>query len=338
MKALVWHGPRQMTVEEVATPRPGQGEVLLRPLAVGICGSELSGYLGENSLRVPPLVMGHEFTGVVEEVGPDAAGLAPGDTVTVNPLIACWQCALCRQGLSNVCLHRRIVGIHCPGAFAERVLVPAASCYRLPPGVDPIRGSLTEPLACAVRAVRLAGVGLASSVLVIGAGPIGLLCMLTARQAGATRILVADINPRRLEVAREWRAQVVNPREVDLLDAVREVCGPLGPDTVIDAVGLPVTRNQAVRAVRPGGQVVFLGLHVDEAPLPGNHISRQEVTIRGSFSYTDHDFRSALDLLAAGVLPPDLSWIDVRGLEQGPASFAELVDNPQAVTKVVLVP
>src|SRR3954453_10983311 len=127
MQALVWTGPRQMAVQDLATPTAQPGEVLLAVDAVGICGSELSGYLGHNSLRVPPLVMGHEFAGTVTATGGHVINLRAGDQVVVNPLIACGECALCRLGLENLCSKRQIIGIHRPGAFAEFVVAPAAN-------------------------------------------------------------------------------------------------------------------------------------------------------------------------------------------------------------------
>src|SRR5262249_54480951 len=138
MKAVVWLGPRRMELQSVPEPTPRPGEAILRVDAVGICGSELSGYLGQNSLRVPPLVMGHEFAGTVGAIGADLVSLRIGDRVTVNPLIGCGECALCRLGLENLCPKRQIIGIHRPGAFAEQVAVPATCCTRLPDGLSQV--------------------------------------------------------------------------------------------------------------------------------------------------------------------------------------------------------
>lgn len=352
MQALVWQGPRRMALERVPLPEPGPGEVRLRVAAVGICGSELSGYLGHNALRVPPLVMGHEFAGVVDEVGPPGGGdqdsgaapamsgvgtgVAPGapepprapavgDRVVVNPLVSCGRCAYCASGRANLCRQRRLVGAHRPGAFAGAVVVPAASCLPLPEGVDLVTGSLAEPLACAVRAVRLAGAGPDSRVRVIGAGPIGLLCALVARHAGAAEVTVHDPNRSRAAVAASWG--------LDAPDAP-----PEPGEAVIDAVGLEATRRQALATLEPGGTAVFVGLHEASAAFDGNDLVREEKTVRGCFAYAPGDFARALALLGGGLLPARGDWLSVRALAEGKEAFDELVDTRPSVVKVVLRP
>src|SRR3954468_3232859 len=155
MKAIVWQGPERMAVEErPEPPAPEAGELTLRPEAVGICGSEIEGYLGRMGNRTPPLVMGHEFAGVVVAAGPGAEEL-DGTGVTVNPLSGCGECRLCRAGHTNLCADRVLIGIHAPGAFAELVRVPAADVRALPDGGSARTGALVEPLANGVPAVRL---------------------------------------------------------------------------------------------------------------------------------------------------------------------------------------
>jgi L-iditol 2-dehydrogenase len=337
MKAAVWHGPREMRIEEVPYPKIAPDEVLLRVVAAGICGSELSGYLGLNSLRRPPLIMGHEFAGTVVEVGAQATGRAIGERLTVNPMVPDNTCVMCRRGAEHLCLNRSLIGAHRPGAFAEYVAVPAKACYPLPDSMDDITGTLIEPLACAVRAVEHAGVTLGSSVAILGAGPIGLLALVSARLAGATVVAIADVNPARLEVARAWGAtHTVDSRAQDLATVMREATGGLGGDSAIDAVGLPVTRNQAVAAVRASGRVIFLGLHEDEVTLPGNTIVRSEITVQGSFCYTQANFLAAMRMLQHGLIPSAESWLTLRPLEEAGPSFDQLIDAPADTTKVVL--
>src|SRR6188474_1968821 len=171
MRAIVWQGPNEMTVEEQPDPPdPGPGELILRPEAVGICGSEVEGYLGHMGNRTPPLVMGHEFAGTVVAAGEGAAELE-GARVAVNPLSGCGECRLCRSGFSNLCKDRVLVGVHVPGAFADLVRVRAADARVLPDGVSARVGALMEPLANGVHAVRLAPGGVESAV-VLGAGTI----------------------------------------------------------------------------------------------------------------------------------------------------------------------
>ncbi len=337
MDALVWLGPRQMELRREPAPMPKAGEVLVEVASVGICGSELSGYLGQNSLRRPPLIMGHEAAGRIafdcDAALSDGSPARAGTRVTFNPLLTCGVCDLCRAGKSNLCRNRQLISAHRPGAFATYVAVPARLCFPLPEHLSLTMGSLTEPLACGVRAVAHADAP--QHLVILGAGPIGLLCLVAARAAGIEQILVSDVSERRLAVARAWGATAtVNARD-NVLAAV-QAFAPGGADAAIDAVGLAITRDQAVRAVIPGGRVVFIGLHEEESMVPANYIVRQEISIIGSFTYSDADFARALDLLAAGRVPLDGEWLEERPLAAGPAAFEELLAGATRAAKIVL--
>lgn len=340
MDALVWLGPREMALRAEPVPRPAPGEVLIDVGAVGICGSELSGYLGHSSIRVPPLIMGHEAAGRL--VGDSAAALADGSLaragtrVAVNPLIVCGACDRCRAGRSSVCRRRQLVGAHRPGAFARFVAVPAAQCWPLPDHLSDVAGSLAEPLAVAVRAVQLADARSGEPLLILGAGPIGLCCIVAARARGVEEIVVSDVQPRRLDVARRWGARhAIDAREGDPLKVVdAHYSGGVG--AAIDAVGIGATRAQAVRAVIPGGRALFLGLHEEETSLPANHMVRQEITVSGSYAYSPAEFGAALELLARGALAPGADWLEERPLSAGAASFEELIAGTAAPSKIVL--
>jgi threonine dehydrogenase-like Zn-dependent dehydrogenase len=339
MKAVVWLGPRRMELQNEPEPQPQPGEVILRVDAVGICGSELSGYLGQNSLRIPPLVMGHEFAGIIAAVGTGVSDLATGDRVTVNPLSSCGVCASCRLGLGNLCPKRQIIGIHRPGAFAELVTAPATSCTKLPDGLSMVAGSLAEPLGCGVRAARIGAVGAGSRVLVLGVGTIGLMCIAAARKAGGSVTLAADPNTGRLQTAAQWGAEnLCDTRADDPAEVSRRLTDGLGVDVAIDAVGTDTTRRVAVRAVRPGGIVVLVGLHEAESPFEANYIVRSEIRLAGSFAYTQADFGTAVTMLADGDVTPATSWLQERNLEECGDSFAELIDHPPAVSKIILRP
>ena len=340
MQALVWLGPRDMAHRAEPMPKPADGEVLISVGAVGICGSELGGFLGHNSLRVPPLIMGHESAGQVVQVtsGTFATGEAAtvGARVTFNPLVVCGNCDRCASGKSNLCRRRQLVGAHRPGAFAQYVAVPARQCYPLPESLSLVAGSLAEPLACSLRAVALSGVKPEERLLILGAGPIGLCAVAVARAQGVEQIIISDVAPQRLEMARRWSAsEAINAREQDVVAFVHERY-PGGVDCVIDAVGATPVRTQAIRAVVPGGRVVLIGLHDEESVLPANYLIRQEITVTGSFAYTEDDFAQAIDLLMRGVVQPGVDWLEERPLSEGPAAFAELVDGKAKAAKIVL--
>jgi L-iditol 2-dehydrogenase len=343
MEALVWLGPRTMEMQTTSMPDLAPGELLIEVGAAGICGSELSGYLGQNSLRKPPLIMGHEAAGHIVQVG-DGGTLADGSVphvgmrVTFNPLIVCGQCDRCRAGYTNICRNRRLIGAHRPGAFARFVAVPTAQCWSLPDDLSLETGALTEPLACSVRAAALSQVRQGSKLFILGMGAIGLFSLAVARAAGVEQIYVSDMAPSRLAIAKKWGAlETIDAGKQDVLAAIQEL-SPGGVDAVIDAVGTTTTRRQALLSVVPGGRVVFIGLHSADSSLDMSYLVRQEITIAGSYAYTQADFARALDLLKQGVLHSSDDWVEERPLAEGGAAFAELVDGTALATKIMLHP
>lgn len=349
MPALVWTGPGSMAMQATPAPQPATGELLLEVAAVGICGSELSGYLGHSSLRVPPLVMGHEFSArVVAVAGASESSLADGSRpqvgqlVAVNPLVTCGTCDLCRHGLPHLCPQRWVVGAHRAGAFARYVVAPGAQCWPLPEKMSDVAGALVEPLACAVRAVGhafgLAGERRPGPLLILGAGAIGLFCLAVARHGAGAPIVISDMVDERLQVAAAWGAALtVNGRAAGAEQQLRAAL-PHGASVVIDAVGSSTTRALALRLVQPGGRVVFIGLHDEASPLAANYVVRQEINIQGSYSYTPSDFSRAIALLAAGVVQPSARWVAERPLHAGPEVFAGLVAGAITTPKIILRP
>ena len=336
MKGIVWHGPEQMSVEEVPPPEIEPGTVVVRPTAAGICGSEIEGYLGKMGNRTPPLVMGHEFAGTVTEVGEGADENLLGRLVAVNPLSSDGTCRLCRSGLTNLCPNRRLVGIHSPGGFAEYTLAPAANVYPLPDGVAARTGALAEPLANGVHAARL---GLADAsvehAVVIGAGTIGLMCLQAAVLDGIPEVHAVEPVRARREQALDLGADAVHESGEEARGALEEPTEGLGVDLVIDAVGAGATRRIALDLLRPGGRVVYVGLHDDDTTLGFHDVVRGQLDLQGSYAYTAEDYEQALEWLVEGKagigeLPP------VLPLEEGPGAFAELVRGPSAQIKVFL--
>lgn len=333
MKALVWTAPSRMEMEEKPKPTLQSGWVLVSVDDSGICGSEIGAFLGHNELRRPPLVMGHEFSGTVAEVGPDVHGDWLGKLVTVNPLLSCNQCRQCRLGLRQLCNQRKVIGIDYPGSYAEYVAVPVSSLY---PVKDSVSGALIEPLACGLRAATLAGTELGDSALVIGAGTIGLMVARALEARGAGRVVVADTNPTRLKWASDWGAtEVVNPNADDVAAYVKRTTGD-GFDAVVDAVGSTGTRTMSLTSVRRGGRAVFIGLHEAGASLPGNDIVRSEKQVIGSFCYSDDDFRRAVELTNGGFLKTSGGWLDIRGLGRGQESFLEQTTPTAPYSKILL--
>src|SRR5580693_4853776 len=201
MKALVWHGPNWMTVDDQPEPRPKIGEVVIRSEAAGICGSEIEGYLGMMSNRVPPLVMRHEFAGTVAGVGEGGDRSWVGRRAAINPIVGCGRCRYCTRGDRNLCPDRYLVGIAIPGGFAGLVSVPERCLFEMPAGMDARLGALAEPLANGVHAIRKGAPEGATSAVIIGVGTIGLACMQAALLHGIEQVSIVERHPTRREHA-----------------------------------------------------------------------------------------------------------------------------------------
>ncbi len=339
MKALVYPAHDRIEVRDVPEPGPpGRGEVLVRVAAAGICGSELEAFATRSPRRPPPLVMGHEFCGQVAAVGPEVAGLRPGDRVAMNSLITCGACESCRDGSPHLCARREVFGMRRPGGWAELTLAPAATVFPLPEKVSPIEGALVEPLANAVHVFSLVAERLPETVVVIGAGTIGLMCLQVARTLGAFRLVAVDPNTFRLEIAHRLGAEpVINPRELPLREAIREFTRGRGADVVVDAAGTLETRRDAVAITRPGGEVVWIGLHADDTALSGQDVVLGERRITGSYAVTPRDLRKAIGLLAHGRIEV-APWVRPFPLVEGERVFRELLAQPKDYIKAVLLP
>ena len=314
MRALVWHGEQRLSLDELPEPEPAEGEVVLEVELAGICGSDLHGYRGHPGPRVPPLVLGHEVV-----------GRADGAEVVVYPLVSCGNCEHCARGDDNLCARWQLLGLQRQGVFAERVAVPRACLVPLPAGLDPALAVLAEPLACCVGALAPHALGPTTRLAVLGCGPIGLLAIHLARRAGASVHAVDPLAERRA-LALELGADeaLASPEELE----------PGAATLALDAAGFEATWRGALAAVANAGTVVVLGLGSAEGSFPMAQLVRRSITLRGQFAYSRADFAAALAALAEGGL--ELGWIARMPLEQGARAFADLVDRPAEVTKVVL--
>jgi threonine dehydrogenase-like Zn-dependent dehydrogenase len=318
MQALVWHGGRNLAVEELPEPEPGTDEVVLDVGLAGICGSDLHPFKGHHGPRRPPLILGHEVVGTV-------AGL-PGRW-SVFPLTVCGRCEHCRAGRENLCEQRQLLGLHRPGVFADRVAVPRGALLEVPTGLSDALAALVEPLAVCVSALAPAGVGPGTRMLVVGCGPIGLLCVYLAAQRGAEVLAVDPVTARRMQAQRLGAKRVVaDAAEADGFDA----------DLAVDAVGAEPTWRAAVTGTRTGGEIVIVGLGQPDGGMPVAELVRRSLRVRGHFAYTRAEFAEALALLAEDRLATD--WLEVMPLNEGLAAFSRLADAPDGTAKILLRP
>ncbi len=298
MKAAVLRAPKDLRLERSRLPAPGPDEVTVRVTLAGLCGTDYRIWSGDRPVRYPR-IMGHEFVGVVEAVGPGAGGVKPGDRVAVEPNYSCGVCPLCREGNRNLCLSRTAIGIDVDGGFAEAVTVPARCCWRAPDAAADERLFLTEPLAVVVRAVSRGAPRSGETAAVLGVGTLGLLALQVLRVRGA-RVLALGRTTKRFELATTLGAEATQQIGAAELGAVaRAFSGREGVDLVVETAGTAVAVQHALDLVRPGGRVVLTGLPHEPSTVSFFGVVRREVTILGSMIYQD-EFPEAMRLLATG--------------------------------------
>ncbi len=339
MKALVWVAPSRIDLHEVDKPVPERDEVLIKVRAAGICGSEVEGFLGKSDKRIPPLIMGHEFAGDVEQSGAGEGDSLNGKRMVVEPYLTCGECEECLQGRDNLCPSRQLIGVHRPGGFAEYVAVPRKAVYELPETLDYVGGTIVEPLAVSVRLFHQNQRGLLKWVAVFGAGAQGLLALQVARTFGANTI-ISDINPSRLESAKVLGASaVIHAKEENPVQKIHEITKERGVDLAIDAAGLSITRQQALASLKQGGTAVCVGLGADEAMTTLNFLDvvNKELRVVGAYAYSTWEFLQAMDLLAREKISR-AGWVEEIPLEEGPKAFNELAGGEARMAKFVLIP
>ncbi len=339
MKALVYEGPWQMPLREVPAPEPGPEDVIVAVKAVGVCGSDIHGFTGSSGRRIPPMIMGHEFSGAISAVGAAVTGHKPGDRVVVQPIITCGQCINCLAGLPNICTNRRGLGMMTTnGAYAEFVKAPQQLLYDLPAEVSWEHGALIEPLSVGMHAVNQTPIQLMDTVLILGAGTIGLMTLLACRMKGAGRIIVSDLSPHRLAAARKLGADAaVNPAKEDLGEIVRRFAGPAGAPVVIEAVGVTATARQSLELVKPGGHVTWIGNAAPTIEIPMQQIVTREVTVRGVYAF-NVEFGRAIEAIRSGRVDVSPIIEQVSPLEAGPQVAHDLAKGTLDAIKVVLKP
>jgi L-iditol 2-dehydrogenase len=343
MKALVLEEYKRFAHKEMPAPEPGPDEVLISVKACGICGSDVHGMDGSTGRRRPPIIMGHEAAGVIAGVGAGVTEWEAGDRVTVDSTIYCGHCEFCRRGMINLCNNRRVLGVSCEeyrqhGAFAEFVTVPQRMLYRLPDGLPFEHAALVEPFAIALHAIGRAPVTLNDTVVVVGAGMIGLALVQALSQAGCGRLIAVDIMDERLALAGKFGAtNVINSASGDAVEAILCLTQGCGADVAFEAVGVTATVDAALRCLRKGGALTLVGNVAPKIEFGLQTAVTREISIYGSCA-SRGEYRATLDMLARGVLRAAPLISAAAPLAEGAVWFDRLYRKEPGLLKVLLKP
>lgn len=338
MKTLLYPAYDRLEIAEAPDPQPGEGELLLRVSACGICGSELEAFRNRSPRRVPPLVLGHEFCGEVVDTGRGVSSFKIGERVVSHSLIGCGECVRCRRGEVNLCANRQIFGMQRLGAFAEFVTAPEKAVVAWPDSLPAEAASLAEVLANGVHVVGLSKRLNPRKVLIFGAGPIGLMTQQAFQVLTDADLMVSEIIPERLATATKLGAKLaVNPNQDNLQSAVLDWTDGEGADVVVDAVGLSITKQQSLPATRPGGATVWIGTHENSITMDSYGITLAERCVQGSYAATMAELQLSVDLLASGKVDGS-SWITAFPLSQGVTAFERMLAAQGDDIKAVLCP
>ena len=334
MQALVYTGTNKIDFREEKDPIAKPGETLIKVKASGICGSDMHAYHGNDERRIPPLILGHEVSGTSLD------GKYKNKDVVINPLISCEKCDYCKNQREHLCPERTMIGMSTPikreGGLAELVSVPEKNIFEVPKKLSIKEAALAEPAAVALHAVLLAEQNLKKplsecKILIQGAGAIGLLCGLVLnREKKSTNIIMSDPNKKRLEeCAKYLKANFVSPNDKSIKEN--------NFDLILESVGLEVTRHQAIKSIAPGGTIVHIGLTQPSGTFNFKKLTIQEITLVGTYCYTNMDFQKTLEILTEKKLG-DLGWIEYRDLKKGPEAFNEIHNGTCVAPKIILIP
>jgi len=338
MKALVYHGPENLQWEEITDVSPKAGEVLIKVKAVGICGSDVHGFLGITGRRIPPMVMGHEFSGIVAAVGEGVTAVKIGERVAPYPVVFCGECEFCKQGNVHICLNKTAFGVlECNGAMAEYISVPAKLVFKLSDEVSYAVGSMMEPMAVAYRGVNNAGDLCGKNVLIVGAGTIGLLALAIVKMRNPAKIFMSDLSNNRLAIASQMGADfVINPERDELAAIVKQETAGLGADIAFEAVGASPTVQQAMSGLKIGGTAVWIGNSAKMIQVNMQEVVTRELRVIGTFLYTFKEFGEVVDLLNSGKINVEPMISLQTPMENGPTLFARLAKDAGPMIKVIL--
>lgn len=321
MKAALVTDVEKVSIKEIEKPSIKEDEVLIRVRTVGVCGSDLHLFRGTHAFRKPPAILGHEIAGDVVEIGRGVRNIRPGDRVTVEPQYGCGECDFCRRGLVNLCSGKVVPGTaRWVGAFVQYFNAPEKTVYKLDDTVSYAMGTMIEPLAVAVRALRRVTVKEKECVVILGAGTIGLLCLVVAKRLGYRKIVCTDTARFNLDMALSHGATLaLDPQEADIADAVKKLTNGKGADLALVAAGAANILDQASACVRKHGEIGVIAMITEKIPFYSYRIVFHEQTMYGSMTYATSDFREAVEMVNGGLDLTDFitQTLDLEHTQEG---------------------
>jgi len=337
MIRVVLEEPKKLSVQEAPIPTPRPSEVLIRVKACGICGSDVSAYLGKHPFVKYPVVQGHEFSGEIVDLGESVEHLKKGDRVVVEPSLTCGSCYHCKTGRYNICNELRVLGFQADGAMAEYIAANAEKSYRIPPEMSFEDAALVEPAAVALHAVRGSSLRIGDSVLILGAGPIGLMLLQCCKAAGASSAIVTDMIDLRLDVAKSLGADYTfDAKDIDIATAIRSKFGRDGIDVIFEATGSLSAMNQAIELVRKGSEIMVVGIPPKEVSTKIALIQDRELLVKGTLMYSYRDYSRVIEMMAKGKIRTQGMITHRFPLRDIYRAYQTVEEQPEKILKMLL--
>ncbi len=343
MKALVLEAYNKLVYKDEPKPQFKPNEVLVRVKACGICGSDVHGMDGSTGRRIPPLIMGHEASGIIEEIGSEVDTLSPGDRITFDSTEYQLNDWYTLRGKYNLSDNRKVLGVSPKeyrrhGAFAEYIAVPEHIIYKLPDSVSFEQAAMVEPVAVATHAIGLTSIGIGDTVLVVGTGMVGLFLIQVLKLSNAGTIIAVDLDDQKLELAKKFGADhVFNPKSTNIHDAILPLTHNRGTDIAFEAVGIGSTVNMAIENARKGGAVTLVGNLSPKVDFPLQSVVTREIHVQGSCAIAG-EYAQVLEMIGKGLIDVDTLLSAKAPLSEGASWFKRLYDKEPGLNKVILQP
>lgn len=329
--------PQKIVIGEIEKPSAGNMQVLIKVKRVGICGSDIHAYYGKHPYITCPIVQGHEFSGIIAETGEGVTRFKTGDSITVMPQVTCGKCYPCTHGNYNICNDLKVIGCQVDGAAQEYFAVDEKLVIMLPEGMNYDYGAMIEPVAVGVHALGRLGDIKGMNILVLGAGPVGLLTAQSAKGLGAKSVMICDLSQHRLDIAKECGIDyIVNALFKNLDDAVSEFFGENRADAILECAGVQPTMEQAIRISRKGTDIIVVGVFGQKPVIDVGLVQDKELRVIGTLMYKEEDYHAAIELINSDRITLDPLITKYFSLREYAHAYKYIEDSKDKTMKVII--